>query len=147
MVVKRTTSIPKRRKRIKGYLAPYLDWLPDWKDESQYCYLLNASPQKFAWEFLRRNRHYLSMYDSILVEYGSELLNKAVELKITRNETGKVIVKNGNDDCAILHSTIEYFHSNFGVLNFPAAPWQNDFEPIFEDFIFIEKPENINQKK
>ena len=37
-----------------------VDWLPDWKQEKDYAYLLDATPRQWAWEFLRRNTEYQS---------------------------------------------------------------------------------------
>lgn len=46
------------------------EWLPDWNDPNQYP-PSTANPQQFAWEFLRRNRHYQWAYTwmSEVVDY------------------------------------------------------------------------------
>ena len=38
--------------------TPFPDWLPDWRDSSQYLDPESTSRKQWAWEFLRRNRMY-----------------------------------------------------------------------------------------
>ena len=41
------------------------DWLPNWRDESQYPALESDSISAFAWEFLRRNEAYQTEYKQV----------------------------------------------------------------------------------
>ncbi len=44
---------------VNSYTPINIDWLPDWKDQSSYNFdPAQASPEQWAWEFLRRNRRY-----------------------------------------------------------------------------------------
>jgi len=44
---------------VKSYTPKIFGWLPDWTDKSSYEFdPTQASPEQWAWEFLRRNRQY-----------------------------------------------------------------------------------------
>jgi hypothetical protein len=40
------------------------DWLPDWKDASQYPDSIAENFREIAWEFLRRNPEYWEAYEA-----------------------------------------------------------------------------------
>lgn len=58
-----------------GEAKSILDWLPDWRDVSQYPVPDTTEPRQWAWEFLRRNAEYQNDFeksDSEPHKYGLE---------------------------------------------------------------------------
>lgn len=49
-----------------GYINDIIEWLPDWRDESQYPDPKSTLPAEWAWQFLRRNKRYQEAYRDIL---------------------------------------------------------------------------------
>ncbi len=45
------------------------DWLPDWRDESEYPNIKKATSKEWAWEFLRRNPEYQKQWDKEIAPY------------------------------------------------------------------------------
>jgi hypothetical protein len=54
-------------------------WVPDWRDESAYDSLKNASWGKWAWEFLRRNEEYQAEWGQVV----TDCQRKGVPLSLT----------------------------------------------------------------
>ena len=55
---KTETVETKFERLMQEYEPKRKEWIPDWKSRSSYEHLETASPERLAWEFLRRNRHY-----------------------------------------------------------------------------------------
>ena len=48
-------------------MPPESTWVPNWKDENQYPHPKNTVPSMWAWEFLRRNAKYQSLWKKIML--------------------------------------------------------------------------------
>ena len=100
------------------------EWLPDWRDESQYPDAKTTSARQWAWEFLRRNRLYQAAFDTyarpflgfagaVDDEHGREYERKQ------KKGAATVAAKSGKT--VTIYGPTERFKADFGILT-PRAP-------------------------
>ncbi len=68
------------------------EWLPDWRNESEYPDPKTASPQQWAWEFLRRNHSYQKDYARFDFGIVREIITQAKDGSIT-DETKQIFIR------------------------------------------------------
>ena len=57
------------RAKPKRSVVPMPDWLPDWRDVSQYPETKTTTLRQWAWEFLRRNPEYREQWDETIAPW------------------------------------------------------------------------------
>ena len=57
---------------MKPEYPPGLEWLPDWKDPSQYPPVKGTTGTQWAWEFLRRNPEYRQAYSKLWEQHPTD---------------------------------------------------------------------------
>ncbi|MFM9890730.1 MAG: transcriptional regulator domain-containing protein [Rickettsiales bacterium] len=110
------------------------DWLPDWRDVTQYPDSKKTSAAQWAWEFLRRNQKYQAMYDEYVRpftdEYGT-IDNEAAYTYEKKKRRQEILAAKKTRKTVYILGPINSFQKSFGLL-IPIAPEYSDQKPSFE---------------
>lgn len=115
-----------------GTIPALRDFLPDWTDNSRYRFPAKMTPQLWAWQFLRRNQHYRSLWGTFFYDEFREnpdLLQKAGSLRSSRADDGSIEFVSTDKRLAKLCNSASTFYRYFGILSFPPSPAE-DFPDI-----------------
>jgi hypothetical protein len=110
-----------------------LDWLPDWRDASQYPHPARAPLRIWPWEFLRRNPEYQTMWQELILpffDYSDHSFDNDAAMEAAR-EQAKLDpeyqrISSGGEGSYTVKSPCAVFREKFGVMLLPPPPGMSD---------------------
>jgi len=121
------------------------DWIPNWRDETQYQYLKDENKIRIAWEFLRRNRDYNRDFDFAklkLIELNNQFGKKENETLINNPRTSLGFPKKPENSSYYVGQPIEWMlsESDRAIIEKSLIKWglKSFFDPSISDQEFVD---------
>ena len=121
------------------------DWIPNWRDETQYEYLKDKNKIRITWEFLRRNQDYNRDFDFAklkLIELNNQFGKKENETLISNPRTSLSFPKKPENSSYYVGQPIEWMLSEIdrSVIEKSLIKWglNSFFDPSISDQPFLD---------